>query len=423
MNFTKITNERMGETYYRLKHSSGLTIVVWPKEDYNTTHALIATPFGSNHAHFVLDGKTITVPDGTAHFLEHKLFESEEGDAFSLYAKTGASANAFTSYEMTCYLFSCTDRFKESLEILFDLVQSPYFTEETIAKEQGIIAQEIKMYDDNPEWRVFMNLLQALYENHPIHTDVAGSVESIAKITPEVLYHCYHGFYNLNDMVLFIGGKADPEEVLAIADSKLKHSPPAYAKTIFPEEPYKVKEPYVEQHLPVAVPLFSLGFKEDAPFEIPTAKENICTNILLRAFSDCGSSLYRELLDKELINSSFSADYFAGNGYRSVIFEGESKDPVRTAELIKEAIVRLHETGISQEDFEIARRSFYGDMVTVLDSPSSLALSVFGAEFHQRDVFNSFDIFSSVTLSDVNERLKHQLDPKNCSLSVVTGLE
>ena len=204
MNFTEITNERFGEKYYKLNHKSGLDIIICPKKDFNSSYALIGTHFGSINSKFIHNGKKVTVPDGTAHYLEHKLFESEEGDAFTLYAKTGASANAYTSFDVTCYLFSCTDKFDESLEILFDLIQSPYFTPETVAKEQGIIGQEIKMYQDSPEWKVTMNLLQALYHNHPINIDIAGTVETIAEITPEILYECYNSYYNLNNMVLCI---------------------------------------------------------------------------------------------------------------------------------------------------------------------------------------------------------------------------
>ena len=222
MNFELIENKRIGEKYYKLHHKSGLTIIVYPKEGFNSTYAQIGTNFGSINNHFITNGRKIKVPDGTAHYLEHKLFESEEGDAFTQYAKTGALANAYTSFEKTCYLFSCTEKFRESLEILLDLVQSPYFTPETVAKEQGIIGQEIKMYDDSPDWRVMMNLQQAMYHNNPINIDIAGTVETIAEITPEILYDCYNSYYNLNNMVMCIAGRVSPEEVLEIADRKLK---------------------------------------------------------------------------------------------------------------------------------------------------------------------------------------------------------
>ncbi len=423
MEFQIIENERLGEKYYRLHHKSGLVIDVFPKEGYNSTYAVIGTNFGSVNNHFISNGKEMTVPDGTAHYLEHKLFESEEGDAFSQYAKTGAMANAYTSFEKTCYLFSCTEHFRESLEILLDLIQSPYFTPETVAKEQGIIGQEIKMYDDSADWRVMMNLYQAMYHNNPINTDIAGDVESIAKITPEILYECYNAYYNLNNMVLSVAGNVSPYEVLEIADSKLKDSPPIDTQSIFPDEPYEVKEKYVEQRLPVAVPMFCLGFKERAENTMPTIKEVVCTDILLEAFAGEGSELYRELLDKKLINSTFGADYLAGRGYRAVMFEGETHSPSEAAEAICEGVRKLKETGISREDFEIARRSLYGRAVSGFDSLSATANQLIDSEFLGKTIFDQIEMIANVTFEDVCERLKHQLDPENISLSVIKGID
>ena len=423
MGFQIIENERLGEKYYRMKHRSGLVIDVFPKEGYNSAYAIIGTNFGSVNNHFIYNGREVKVPDGTAHYLEHKLFESEKGDAFKQYAKTGAMANAYTSFEKTCYLFSCTENFRESLEILLDLIQSPYFTPETVAKEQGIIGQEIKMYDDSAGWRVMMNLQQAMYHNNPVNTDIAGTVETIAEITPEILYDCYNAYYNLNNMVMVIAGNVSPYEVEEIADRKLKDSPSADTKSIFPDEPYEVKEKYVEQRLPVAVPMFCLGFKENAKTELPTVKEAVCTDILLEAFTGEGSELYRELLDKKLINSTFGADYFAGMGYRAVMFEGETHSPSEAAEAICKGVRKLRETGISREDFEIAKRSVYGSVVSSFDSLSTTANMLIDAEFCGKTLFDYIETVADITFEDVCERLKYQLDPENISLSVVKGID
>ena len=418
MEFQIVENKRIGEKYYRLHHPSGLVINVFPKEGFNSSYAVIGTNFGSVNNHFISGGREIKVPDGTAHYLEHKLFESEEGDAFSQYAKTGAMANAYTSFEKTCYLFSCTENFRESLEILLDLIQSPYFTPETVAKEQGIIGQEIKMYDDSADWRVMINLYQAMY-----HKDIAGDVESIAQITPEILYECYHAYYNLNNMVLSVAGNVSPYEVLEIADRKLKDSPPFDTQNIFTDEPYEVKEKYVEQKLPVAVPMFQLGFKEKAANEMPTVKELVCTDILLQAFAGEGSELYREMLDKKLINSSFGADYLAGRGYRAVTFEGETHSPSEAAEAICAGVRKLKEKGISREDFEIAKRSVYGSMVSSFDSLSSVANLLIGAEFCGRTLFDYIETIAGITFEEVCQRLNDQLDPENISLSVIKGID
>ena len=396
--------------------------MVCPKKGFHSTYAVIGTRFGSIDKEFIRNGKKITVPDGTAHYLEHKLFESEEGDAFKQYAKTGASANAYTGFNSTCYLFSCTEKFDESLEILFDLIQSPYFTEETVAKEQGIIAQEIKMYDDSPEWRVTMNLLRAMYVFHPINKDIAGTVESIAEITPEILYECYNSFYNLNNMVLSVAGDVTPEQVLAVADRKLRYNESVETESVFPDEPYESGLPYVEQILPVAVPMFALGFKERAGKEYLCTKDVLCTSIILEAFAGEGSALYRELLDKRLINSSFGTEYNEGIGFGYIAFQGETKYPEEVAQAIKEAVRKLHETGISTGDFENAKRCVYGGMARGFDRTSSIATDMINSVFTGREFFEAAELISEITIDDVNARLASILDPDNCCLSVIKAI-
>ncbi len=423
MGFTRIENKRMNEHYYRMEHSSGLTVIVYPKKGFRSAYACIGTKFGSIYSQFDFNGKRVSVPDGTAHYLEHKLFESEDGDAFSKYAKTGASANAYTSFDMTCYLFSCTDRFDESLKILIDLVQSPYFTEETVAKEQGIISQEIKMYDDSPDWRVMMNLFKGMYHNHPINIDIAGSVETIADITPGVLYECYNSYYNLHNMVLTVVGGVDPQEVLDIVDRNIKPSAPVDTRIILPDEPYGVVTDYTEQALPVAVPQFEFGFKEDSTGKYATNRELIATSILMNAFVGESSPLYRRLQDEKLINSSFGYEYLEGLGYRAVILSGESRDPKAAAEIISEAVRDLHRNGLDREAFENARRVVYGKQSAGFDYKQSIASELINCEFTGRKIFDSCDAIADITLEEVNGRLAKQLDADNSCLSVVKGID
>lgn len=195
-----------------------LRVLVRPMPGFSGIHAVCGTAFGSVDAAFELDGARVEVPAGTAHFLEHKMFESEEGDAFALYAATGASANAFTSFDKTCYLFTCTDRFEENLAILLGLVSKPYFTEQTIAKEQGIIGQEIKMYEDSPEWRLVFGVYRGLYGAHPVREDIAGTVQSIARLTPQLLYSCTDAFYSPGQLVLAVAGNVTLAQVVAAAE-------------------------------------------------------------------------------------------------------------------------------------------------------------------------------------------------------------
>ena len=421
-----VQSNRVGDQYYQIDHPTGLKIFVYPKENSNSTYAVFGTKYGSVDTCFKRSDEqdTCTVPEGIAHFLEHKLFESEEGDAFSRYAKTGASANAYTSFDMTCYLFSCTENVYESLEILLDFVQSPYFTKETVEKEQGIIGQEIRMYDDDPNWRVMFNLLCALYHNHPVRIDIAGTTESIAEITPELLYRCYHTFYNLNNMVLCVAGNVDVDKVLELCNKMLKDNPPVTVEKTFAEEPKDIVTPYVEQKLSVSVPLFQLGFKEDVTAERKSTKELVATEILLDVLASESSPLFRRMLDNDLINeSSFGYELFEGPGYASVLFSGESRKPKETAEVIFEEIAKLKETGIAAEDFTRTQKAIYGRNVAALNSSENIANSMASLYFAGRELFNYLDQIATITLDEVNDALGRLLNRDRAALSVVLPVE
>lgn len=410
------------DKYYVINHPSGLTIYVYPKQGYKSAYAIFGTKYGSVNTRFKIDGgDEITVPDGTAHYLEHKLFESEDGDAFARYAVTGADANAYTSFDKTCYLFSCTEKFEESLEILLDFVQSPYFTAETVAKEQGIIGQEIRMYDDSPEWRSQFNTFAGMYHNHPVRIDIAGTVESIAEITAEKLYQCYNSFYNLNNMVLCVSGNVTVEQVLSVADRVLKPCEKHTIESIFEEEPYEVAQKYIEQKFPVTIPLFMLGFKENVGGEPVSTKQSALTDILLFMMASTSSELYNKLLDEGLINSSFCYEYEEGPNYACVLFGGESRDPKKTAEIIRESIRSFKENGIDKDDFELAKRAVYGDTVSAFNSIEGIANTLVDMHFKGRELFSYLDCVADATVEEAQARLEELIDVDNCTLSVVKG--
>lgn len=420
MDIKEIKSAALSEKYYKIKHDSGLTIYVYPKEGYSSTYAIFGTRYGSINNTFKVDGgEVVKVPDGIAHYLEHKLFESEDGDAFSRYAKTGANANAYTSFDKTCYLFSCTDNFEESLEILLDFVQSPYFTKETVAKEQGIIGQEIKMYDDSPAWRVMFNMLMNMYKNHPVRIDIAGTVESIAEITPEYLYTCYNTYYNLNNMVLCVAGNVEVDTVLSIADKMLKKSQYHEIENIFEEEPDGVLAPYVEQKLPVGLPLFNLGFKEKAGDKRVDEKTLAYSEILLFLIASSTSVLYRKMMDENLINASFSYEFFEGEGFLGTIFSGESRAPEKVSETIKQYIEELKVKGIDSEEFEIAKRATYGDAISALNSTDHIANILTDFDFSDRELYTYIDAIANATIEDITERLSTMLDTEKTTLSVI----
>ena len=424
MDIKSVESKLVKDKYYVIDHPSGLTIYVYPKEGYKSTYAIFGTKYGSVNTRFkIADGEEITVPDGIAHYLEHKLFESEDGDAFARYAKTGASANAYTSFEKTCYLFSCTEKFEESFEILLDFVQSPYFTAETVAKEQGIIGQEIKMYDDSPSWRVMFNTLIGMYHKHPVRIDIAGTVESIAEITAEKLYECYNSFYNLNNMVLCVAGNTTAEQVLSVADRMLKPCEKHKIENFFDDEPYEVAQDYIEQKFPVTIPMFNLGFKENISDRAATSKQLAYTDILLYILASPSSPLYNKLLDEELINDSFSFEYMEGPHYAAVLFGGESRNPKKAAEVIKDAIRNIKKNGIDKEEFEIAKRSVYGSTISGFNSNENIANVLVDMHFNERELFEYVDAVANATTEDIEKRLTEILDPDNCTLSVVLGEE
>lgn len=421
MKLQEIASKKLDERYYYMKHPSGLNIYLYPKKGYKSSYAILGTNYGSIDAKFkTRDRGIIEVPEGIAHYLEHKLFEDEKGNAFELYAKTGASANAYTSFDKTCYLFSCSDNFDESLGILLDFVQSPYFTEENVEKERGIIAQEIKMYEDSPDWRVFFNLLCAMYKNHPIRLDIAGTVESISRITPEYLYECYKTFYNLNNMTLCISGNIDNDNTLAIIDKHLKYSEPFSAERIIPYEPDDVVQKEIIQNFEISSPMFQLGFKEKALNERLSEKNIVCTDVILRALTSKASPMYNRLLNLGLINTfSFGCEYTEVQGMGAVVFMGESKDPYKTAEIIKEEIQNLCNYGIDEDTFGWAKKSVYGENIAGFNSIDNISNILLDFSFSGREIFNYIEEMSKLTLDDVNSRIRNQFNANMSSLSIV----
>ena len=421
----RIESGRAGDSYWRIDHPSGLRIMVYPKENCHSAYAVFGAHFGSADETFrrTDTGELFSCPLGTAHFLEHKLFENEECDAFERFAKTGASSNAYTSFEKTCYLFSATDHIDESLEILLDFVQSPYFTEETIRKEQGIIGQEIRMYEDEPQWRVMFNLLRGMYHYHPIRNDISGTVESIAQITPKVLYDCYKTFYHLGNMVLCAAGNVSPGQVLQMADKMLKPAASVPFERVLEPEPPQVVQARVEEKMSVSFPIFELGFKEiyDCPL---TEKDIAAKEILIDVISSDTSPLFRSLLDDGLINdSSFDCEFFSGNGYAAVIFSGESSDPDLVAERIHREIDRIRREGIPEEDFLRSKKSVYGRNIASLNNAEGLANAMADLEFGGYEIFRYIDAIAEATYEDAAGALADSFLRERSTLSIIKPKE
>lgn len=420
MRINEVKNDLLGEKYFDIDHPSGLKILVMPKAGYASTYAIFATKYGSIDTVIQsADGSYKEIPEGTAHFLEHKLFENEDLDAFERFAKTGAAANAYTSFDRTGYLFSCADNFKKNLEILLDFVQNPYFTQETVEKEQGIIGQEIDMFKDVPDWEVMFNCLRHMYSNLPVRIDIAGTHNSIAQITSDLLYDCYGSFYNLHNMVLAVAGSTDVDEVLEVADRVLKPVEGKMVQRKVIDEPPEVLSGYCEEKLSVETPQFMLGFKETWDTPERTAKQEITVEILLDMIAGHSTDLYHRLFDAKLINSSFGYEYFTGFGYSCVLFAGESSDPKRVAEEIKAEINRFRSSGFDEKVFERTKKKLYGRMIMGMNDVDAIANNMAVSYFAGEDIFTDFETYKTVTVDDVKEMLGNILDENRSTLSVI----
>ncbi len=407
----------IGESYVKTVCSSGLTVYVMEKPKYTSTYAIYGTKYGSiDNCFSVNGGDKNSVPDGIAHYLEHKLFESEDGDAFSRFAKTGASANAFTSFDRTCYLFSCSDKVYENLEILLDFVGHPYFTEETVRKEQGIIGQEIKMYDDSPAWRVTFNMLENMYHNHPVKIDIAGTVESIAKINSDLLYKCYETFYNPSNMFVCVVGNVDADKVISMCENNVAPKGEITIDRIFDQEPTDVSDNYVEQKLSVSIPMFCLGFKQNISSPIRRLKSKVCVALLLEMICGECSPLYAKLINEGLINDEFSYEYFNGFDYACPMFSGESTNPKAVAQAIKDEIEKLRENGIDKKLFSAVKCGMYGDAIRRFNSVGETCMQMSESAIFGYDIFEEIKLLKSVTSDDVYKRL----DIFNNELSVLS---
>ena len=389
---------------------SGLTVQVRPMPGYSSVHAVYGTDFGSIDRFFTVDGKKVVVPEGTAHFLEHKMFESDEGDAFSLYAKTGAQANAFTSFEKTCYIFTATSQIDESLDVLLGMVGKPYFTEQTIAKEQGIIGQEIKMYDDSPDWRMLNALFRGLYRAHPLREDIAGTVQSIAEITPPLLYDCAKAFYAPENMVLSVAGKITlGQAVEACKRNGLYRARKNHAVAWdIPAETGAI--PQREQHftMPVNRPCFGVAYREP-----PLEKGDLKRALLLAMLSDliCGglTEFYRKLYDTSLVNPGFSGDCVTAPGACCVAFTGESEQPRQVVALLQQEIERLRRDGIDPEIFRLVKNQMYGETLGSMEQPDEAAEDAADACLKGRTLAEEIEALAALTVQDADALLRTAL--------------
>ncbi|MDM9958825.1 pitrilysin family protein [Clostridioides difficile] len=423
----KIVNDILKEEVYYEKLQNGLDVYFMPKRGFMKKYAILATNYGSNDLEFVPIGedKKIRVNEGIAHFLEHKMFEQPDGgDAFDKFSKLGVNANAFTNFTMTAYLFSATENFYESLEHLIDYVQTPYFTDENVEKEKGIIAQEIKMYNDDPDWNVYFNCLKAMYVNYPARIDIAGTVDSIYKITKEELYKCYNTFYNPGNMALFVVGDLDVEKVIDITKKSNNYKVDKLSKSIerfYPEEPESVKEKEVIEKFPISMPMFNIGFK-DSNVGLKgkeLLRKEIVTDILVGMLFKKGSKLYEDLYMQGLINENFGAGFSSQVDYAFSIIAGDSKEPKKVKEIILDYIEKSKKEGLSKEEFERTKKKKIGSFIKCFDSINFIGNSFISYVFKDINLLDYLDVIKDITFEEVEERLKEHFKEEYCVISIV----
>lgn len=425
----KITFDQLQETLYHEQLPNGLHVYVLPKHGFQKTYATFTTHYGSIDNDFQPpNGERMQVPDGIAHFLEHKMFEQEEGDVFEQFSKNGASANAFTSFDRTAYLFSCTERVEENVTTLLNFVQDPYFTDENVEKEKGIIGQEIRMYDDNPDWRAYFGLIGAMYREHPVRIDIAGTIESIAKITKETLYKCYETFYHPSNMLLFIVGGVDHEKMIQLVrdnQAKKTYQVQEPIQRFYPQEPEISGRQQQEIRLPVGIPKCLLGFREQKTGLVGDdfLKQEFVTQIALEALFGQSSDLYQRLYNDGLIDDQFGFDYVLENGYGFSMIGGDTRDPDELISRISQALPKYVQNGISAQQFERLRKKKIGEFLRQLNSPEFIANQFTRYTFNKADLFRIVPVLESLHTEDVNERLHHHFDLNRLAISMVRSLE
>ncbi|HFD3567350.1 TPA: M16 family metallopeptidase [Enterococcus faecium] len=405
----KTEYEQINETLYHEVLPNGLTVYLLPKNDYHKTYGLFSTNYGSIDNEFIPYGEKekVKVPDGIAHFLEHKLFEKEDGDVFQLFGKQGASANAFTSFTKTSYLFSTTDQVEKNLTTLIDFVQAPYFTEETVNKEKGIIGQEIQMYEDDPNWRMFFGILNNLYPTHPLHIDIAGTVESIDKVTAQDLYTCYRTFYQPSNMVLFVVGKMEPEKLMKLIreNQEAKNFPPK--QEIVRYFPENTKEIIKQSALEAAITRdkFVLGIKglDTLPQEgTELLRYKTAINLLFQMILGNTSRNYLAMYNQGIIDDSFGFEFSLDREFHFADFSGDTDEPEKAAEKVKEIILGFaDDPEVSETNLDLLKKKMLGQYFQSLNSIEYIANQFTQSLFGDRTLFDLPEIIDSIQMKDV----------------------
>ena len=417
---------QLDERCHREVLENGLSVAVVKKEGFTRKLAYFVTDYGAIHTDFTLEGKQYTAPAGVAHYLEHKLFDMPGGrDVSAEFAAMGAMTNAFTSYDMTAYYFSCTENFESCLKLLLEFVSTPYFTEESVEKERGIIDQEIGMNQDAPDSVIFENLMVSMYEHHPIRVPILGTSETIREITPEVLHTCHRAFYTPGNMLLCVIGDVEPEEVTAIARQVLGTEQREVAvKAPFREEAMTCPRAEVSRVMEVAMPMFNLAFKCEAlGLGEEAIRQEMIADLAAEALFGESSALYLRLYEEGLIDSSFGGGFETIDGCAMLMCSGDSDNPKAVRDAILKQMDVIRQTGIDEAAFQRMKRSALGRRIRSLDSFDATAFRVCAYHFSGFDYFRFPEVYHSIEKEEIVAFLDRIVKPERCSLSVIDPIQ
>lgn len=415
----------LDETLFTEKLSNGLTVLTVPKPGFTKKQAYFVTDFGAIHRDFTLEGEKFSTPAGVAHYLEHKMFDLPNRDVSAEFAELGAMVNAFTSYDLTAYYFSCTENFSECLQLLLEFVSTPYFTGESVEKERGIIDQEIGMNADDAGTRVFENLMQGMYREHLIREPILGTSESIRQITPETLYTCHKAFYNPANMLLCVVGDVEPEQVCAQAEAVLgTQLRPAGKKAPIKKEEMTCPHPMMESAMDIAMPTFCLGFKCDSPEKGDAAiRREIVGDLAAEALFGEASELYLKMYEDGIIDSSFGGGFETVDGCAMLNCGGDSDFPEAVQDAILQQAKKIAAEGIEETEFLRMKRSAMGRRIRDLDSFDSTCFRLCAYYLSDFDYFRFPEIYDQISSREIQEFLAQVVRPECCSLSVVHTLK
>lgn len=421
-----IENIKLKEKLYVEKLENGLTVMILPRKTTQKKYAMWGVNFGSIDNHFINpdNNKEIKIPDGVAHFLEHKMFEQENGvNSLDALSSLGVDANAYTTNDYTTYLFECTDNFYEALDELMDYVQHPYYTDENVEKEKGIIGQEINMYDDYPTWKVYMNAMECLYHNNPVKLDIAGTIESITPITKETLYDCYNTFYTPSNMLMVITGDFEPERLIQELKNRIvKNENKGEIKRIYPEEPEEINKEKIEAVMDVNNPIFVIAIKDKTlENETEQVKKHIAIEILLNIIGGKSSKLYKELYETGMVMAPLDLDYEFSKQYAHIAISGQSNEPEKVMEELKKEIEKLKKEGLEKQQFERIKKKIYGNYITEYNDISGVARMLMADYFKGINSFEYIENHKQVTKEYAEKILKEIFDENKMVISIVKG--